>query len=528
MFFNNNRLHIVGDYLDNNSFNRIIGRSFSSDINLNAIDYKKIGDTTNYINSAKYVYRENANSLFILGAINDTSVNAKTTISKIDTNNAISWQIQFTDSFMGSTILNNLWKIEKDYDSNYFAVGDSKMGIGGLDGVSQAKSWIVKFNSSGNIIYDRKIIDSTYATCGILGNDSSLILGGTKGKENGSFNYCKNVPFIAKYSSINDSLIWKYLIEDEATGLYSLSQTRDIIKANGNSNGYVLISNHKDTCQSFDLYSKLTRIDENGTKLWSKNFRGRTIFQIYFDSTSGANNSIHWHQSTTLSKLYSTQDGGYVLVGSEARFPNLGLSDTLYGITPYVYGYTILIKTNCNGDTASPKASMNILVDPATPNQMTVYNLSQFYDTCVFSFNDGSADVILTMYDTAHSFTHAFAPGTAVTCIAKACNQEWDTLHYTQIITSNALLQKNEMGMIGEVYPNPANTQVSLNYFLGEASQGLVSVSSTTGHVLYQEKVNTSTGTLHINTSNLSNGMYLLKVQSNNGASAMKKLMILH
>jgi hypothetical protein len=146
----------------------------------------------------------------------------------------------------------------------------------------------------------------------------------------------------------------------------------------------------------------------------------------------------------------------------------------------------------------------------------------------VFSFNDGSADVILTMYDTAHSFTHAFAPGTAVTCIAKACNQEWDTLHYTQIITSNALLQKNEMGMIGEVYPNPANTQVSLNYFLGEASQGLVSVSSTTGHVLYQEKVNTSTGTLHINTSNLSNGMYLLKVQSNNGASAMKKLMILH
>jgi predicted neuraminidase len=84
------------------------------------------------------------------------------------------------------------------------------------------------------------------------------------------------------------------------------------------------------------------------------------------------------------------------------------------------------------------------------------------------------------------------------------------------------------MGMIGEVYPNPANTQVSLNYFLGEASQAVVSVSSTTGHVLYQEKVNTSTGTLHINTSNLSNGMYLLKVQSNNGAAAMKKLMILH
>jgi hypothetical protein len=78
------------------------------------------------------------------------------------------------------------------------------------------------------------------------------------------------------------------------------------------------------------------------------------------------------------------------------------------------------------------------------------------------------------------------------------------------------------------LFPNPANTQVSLNYFLGEASQGIVTLTSATGKLVYEEEINRNTGSLHLNTSNLSNGMYLLKVQSNKGAAAMKKLMIMH
>jgi hypothetical protein len=76
--------------------------------------------------------------------------------------------------------------------------------------------------------------------------------------------------------------------------------------------------------------------------------------------------------------------------------------------------------------------------------------------------------------------------------------------------------------------PNPANTQVNITYFLGEATQAIVTLSSTTGNQVYEEKITGNTGTLHLHTSSFSSGIYLLKLQNSNGAICMKKLMLMH
>jgi hypothetical protein len=132
------------------------------------------------------------------------------------------------------------------------------------------------------------------------------------------------------------------------------------------------------------------------------------------------------------------------------------------------------------------------------------------------------------MYDTIQTFTHAFTPGTTVTLIAKACNQEWDTLQYQHIYTNMSLLHYNETGMIGNIYPNPTNNNTTITYFLGVNHQAQLQIFNTSGELMQFQTITGMSGKANVNTSELSNGVYIIKLNRDDGNTCYKKLLVQH
>jgi hypothetical protein len=263
----------------------------------------------------------------------------------------------------------------------------------------------------------------------------------------------------------------------------------------GQGNGYVLFGEMSDTTEYFD--AAMVKITDDGDEVWRKTYK-------YPSPESAYVNEYMYDGVKTL-------DNGYAMIGQTG---SLAVNSDVY-----------FVKTNCNGDTASPKALANIIVDTNNPNQMQVYNLSQFYDTCTFSFSDGSADVVLTMYDTVQTFTHAFMPGTTVSVKAQACNQEYDTLRYTQIITPTTMLPKNTTGMLGTISPNPTNNDIWVDYYLPpNQTNASLQIINTEGVIINKQQIVNQTGKAHLQLSNYASGIYLVQLVTNNGVSCSKKV----
>lgn len=263
----------------------------------------------------------------------------------------------------------------------------------------------------------------------------------------------------------------------------------------GQGNGYVLFGEMSDTTEYFD--AAMVKITDDGDEVWRKTYK-------YPSPESAYVNEYMYDGVKTL-------DNGYAMIGQTG---SLAVNSDVY-----------FVKTNCNGDTASPKAHANIIVDTNNPNQMQVYNLSQFYDTCTFSFSDGSADVVLTMYDTIQTFTHAFVPGTTVSVKAQACNQEYDTLQYTQIITPTTMLPKNTTGMLGAISPNPTNNDSWVDYYLPpNQTSATLQILNSEGSIIHKQKVENQNGKVLLPFSYYSSGIYLVQLVTNDGMSCSKKV----
>jgi hypothetical protein len=144
-------------------------------------------------------------------------------------------------------------------------------------------------------------------------------------------------------------------------------------------------------------------------------------------------------------------------------------------------------------------------------------------------FSDNSPNINLTMYDTVQNFTHAFVPSTTVTCIAKACNQEWDTVATEQIITNNYNLKSNQ-GYLQNPIPNPTNGNTTINYYLPpNTKQANITITNHFGQIVQNQCiVSSNNGKLVLQTENLSSGIYLINLVTENGMIGNRKLVVQH
>jgi len=80
------------------------------------------------------------------------------------------------------------------------------------------------------------------------------------------------------------------------------------------------------------------------------------------------------------------------------------------------------------------------------------------------------------------------------------------------------------------LYPNPATDKLNLKYnFTKPASKALVTVTNTTGQVVYRQEFNgnySGTHNMELNLPQLTSGMYFINIAADNGSSASEKFNI--
>ncbi len=78
------------------------------------------------------------------------------------------------------------------------------------------------------------------------------------------------------------------------------------------------------------------------------------------------------------------------------------------------------------------------------------------------------------------------------------------------------------------IYPNPASTSFWLNYFLPNNKDGWLRIFNSHGKLIQQRRLYWCTTQLQLYTDYLTNGLYYLEVQSDEGKKASGKLMVVH
>lgn len=79
---------------------------------------------------------------------------------------------------------------------------------------------------------------------------------------------------------------------------------------------------------------------------------------------------------------------------------------------------------------------------------------------------------------------------------------------------------------VSALYPNPANSQVSLNYHSDYEAQ--LSVYNSLGQMVKTSTMAASKGNMSINTSDMPSGIYICKVQAAGAEPAFRKLIVSH
>jgi hypothetical protein len=397
----------------------------------------------------------------------------------------------------------------KDTDGNYIAAGSYWPG----NNLQFAKVWLKKIDTNGNEIWDIKPINNAIANSIISGNDGKPVFCGAIALDVPAGQGNLGTAPLASKLSHTGQVLWTYKFTwGNNVQWVDGSEAVRVLSAHGN--GYLLFANVYTLLPQpppgNNPIPLLVKLSETGQEIWRKTF-GLPNDSVYNDSLNAY--TIYSTPNDIIDAI-ATSDGGYAAVG---KIRSLGDFQ--------VY----LLKVNCNGDTASPKAMFNPIINISNNSIVNIYNQSQYFDTCVFMFSDGSPNQIVTGANA--TFTHTF-PGNAsdysITCIAKACNQEWDTKSYTQLITNSYNLKSNQ-GYLQNPIPNPTNGNTTINYYLPpNTKQASITITNQFGQmILNQNIVSSNNGKLVLQTESLSNGIYLINLVTENGMIGNRKLVVL-
>jgi hypothetical protein len=422
-------------------------------------------------------------------------------------------------------IVTGYTNVYNPYDDTFLLKTDSNGNV----------TWIKYFNSVGNRSKGQSVeqtIDGGYILTGSA--DSSVFL--TKTDANGI-------------------VLWKKLFYNSTfvSGL-SVQQTSD--------GGYILTggSDFSDTTGA-DVY--LIKTDAVGTIIWSKNiggslqdegrcvqqtidggyivlgnslsFGGGTGMNIYLIKTDASGNVV-WTKTiggTSYDFGYSlqqTMDGGYVITGTTY----------ILGINEY---YLYLIKTNNSGVLQWSKyfegATKGYSVRQAAGQGYIICGVGGPYapditDTYVIktdSLGNGGcfeSEGITTESNVVSTITSSIiivdsVGGTKPSLPIIVGNGG----KYITTLCSSSGINESQINNKINIYPNPTNGNISIDYTLNTTDKGELLIYDIAGKLINNYPLNASTNKMVVNIETLSNGIYLYKVVVNNRAVQSDKLVII-
>lgn len=106
-------------------------------------------------------------------------------------------------------------------------------------------------------------------------------------------------------------------------------------------------------------------------------------------------------------------------------------------------------------------------------------------------------------------------------------NNPNDTVLITMVYNvTPAGMGESFAGSLGEPYPNPATSFVSIPYNFSNNNPGNTVVTDINGRMVYTQILPAQSGVLYIETSSWANGIYLLSLTDENGIVARRKIVV--
>jgi hypothetical protein len=88
--------------------------------------------------------------------------------------------------------------------------------------------------------------------------------------------------------------------------------------------------------------------------------------------------------------------------------------------------------------------------------------------------------------------------------------------------TITAISEASEIPVISNIYPNPGNGPVTINYFLSNGKQGKLQLYNALGKLIYEQQLARYTYLHQLDLNKLPQGIYLFKLQSGNKVTFKK------
>lgn len=189
----------------------------------------------------------------------------------------------------------------------------------------------------------------------------------------------------------------------------------------------------------------------------------------------------------------------------------------------------------------SCNAAFVVVPDSAIPNSVIVYNTSTGTNLTYFwDFGDGNTSTLSSpnySYTTSGPFQLCLTVDDGAGCVSTYCDSisNGGTIFKQggfsiSVVTPVITETHNNIQSISalSVYPNPAKENISINLSFTEATQTEIFVTDILGNTVSQisnEKFSAGNNKLLWKVTNLSNGIYLLSVKTNNSLQ-VKKLII--
>ena len=454
-----------------------------------------VGDTANMKTGSIMSIAYTQNNFMLcsggIGVLINGQLSLRAAYWKIDTLGNTIWERRDSSS---TCCVNRFSSIKEDAGGNFIMLG----WFNNQNNASIAERlWLRKIDTNGNTLWDYKYdepdIDSTFnyavlqARSLAIANDGNYmvsadyratLLTNTSGRPSA----------LIKFSAVDGHIIWRFNMVTIDTNYTYANAIEKIVPIPGE--GYVLFGSLFD--KRGDIAAFISKINENGQELWRKTF-GTSVGQ-----------RSNYHDDYFFDGI-QTLDGGFAAVGQTA--------DSTFWVDAW------LVKTNCNGDTAAPVANFSQTLNASNNTIATFTNLSLRYDTCVFNFGDGSPLVYKSYLDTV-AFTHTFpnyATNYNVTCIAKSCNQEWDTTQ--TLIFTGIRLNNYEERVAFNIKPNPSNGSFIIS--ASQATYNNVIIYSIDGKEVYNNKLVFTKGNANFDLD-LPNGVYHVKLIGSSGVASQK------
>jgi len=158
-------------------------------------------------------------------------------------------------------------------------------------------------------------------------------------------------------------------------------------------------------------------------------------------------------------------------------------------------------------------STLNSVCDTCTQGQITV-NAQGGSPAYSYSINGGPMQ--------ASNVFDSLVPGTYSISVMDSCGT-MITLSVEIVNTIGIYELSNESTV--NVYPNPVSSMLSISFNETSSDKATITIYDQLGAVVYEKTINTQTKLVDIPVENLQDGMYLVKIQADNGVQAFHKVL---